>query len=298
MEARQRRIELRQQNTSKSMQKRCRKADSIDFDDDRSISSSSSKDNSTTSSFSVNDSQSKNKKQKVLNVTTSNEEANLSMFRGIKKQARYEPTIPISSKVELATWRKEARRIRNRESAAASRNKTRERIDELEGQLRTMQNQYSTALQRIAELESQRTSEVVVSPPQVFSPTDSLTNHVSPLLLPSIPTETPTELDIYTTLDEGIKKTVTEPLIWTRDHQSAAEALANSVFYDNIPSDNISIPNVVAPDHLPQVPQLSSIVSDVSISRKTAPSTSNNTLHTPHQDIKISRPTAVCVVPI
>eukprot|EP00579_Thalassiosira_antarctica_P015133 CAMPEP_0201944784 /NCGR_PEP_ID=MMETSP0903-20130614/53571_1 /ASSEMBLY_ACC=CAM_ASM_000552 /TAXON_ID=420261 /ORGANISM="Thalassiosira antarctica, Strain CCMP982" /LENGTH=403 /DNA_ID=CAMNT_0048487839 /DNA_START=133 /DNA_END=1345 /DNA_ORIENTATION=- len=38
------------------------------------------------------------------------------------------------SKDELSEWRKEQRRKRNRESAAASRNKTREKIEELEGE--------------------------------------------------------------------------------------------------------------------------------------------------------------------
>lgn len=51
-------------------------------------------------------------------------------------QNHYAPqSISSMSKDELSVWRKEQRRKRNRESAAASRNKTRSRIDELEGEV-------------------------------------------------------------------------------------------------------------------------------------------------------------------
>ena len=112
MEARQRRMELRRQSASK---KRCLDYDdSIDHNDDDddddssfSTSSSSSKGNSATSSFTIQDSKMKNKKHKGLEAISSNSDVDLSMYRGIKKQARYEPTIPISSKAELAAWRKD-----------------------------------------------------------------------------------------------------------------------------------------------------------------------------------------------
>lgn len=52
------------------------------------------------------------------------------------------PSISSMSKEELAVWRKEQRRKRNRESAAASRNKTRVRIDELEGEVSKWKQMY------------------------------------------------------------------------------------------------------------------------------------------------------------
>ena len=55
---------------------------------------------------------------------------------------------------ELTMWRKEARRVRNRESAAASRKRNRERIAELEVEVDALKSRYSTALQRIVELEA------------------------------------------------------------------------------------------------------------------------------------------------
>jgi hypothetical protein len=74
-------------------------------------------------------------------------------IRGIKQQARYIPGVPMT-KEELAAWRKEARRVRNRESAADSRKKTRDRIGELEAEVERYQTKYSAAVKRIVELEA------------------------------------------------------------------------------------------------------------------------------------------------
>jgi hypothetical protein len=52
------------------------------------------------------------------------------------------PSISSMSKEELSEWRKEQRRKRNRESAAASRNKTRVRIEELEGEVTKWKSMY------------------------------------------------------------------------------------------------------------------------------------------------------------
>lgn len=74
-------------------------------------------------------------------------------IRGIKQQARYIPGVPMT-KEELAAWRKEARRVRNRESAADSRKKTRDRIGELEAEVERYQTKYAAAVKRIVELEA------------------------------------------------------------------------------------------------------------------------------------------------
>mmetsp|Transcript_15061 Transcript_15061/g.32899 ORF Transcript_15061/g.32899 Transcript_15061/m.32899 type:complete len:204 (-) Transcript_15061:556-1167(-) len=78
-------------------------------------------------------------------------------IRGIKRQARYEPGVPMT-KDELQKWRKQARRVRNRESAAASRQKTRERINELEGEVSSLQAELAAARARIAQLEANATT--------------------------------------------------------------------------------------------------------------------------------------------
>jgi bZIP transcription factor len=72
---------------------------------------------------------------------------------GIKLQHRYDPGVKMS-RDELKAWRKEARRVRNRESAAASRERNRERITELEGEVAILNSKYAAALQRIIQLEA------------------------------------------------------------------------------------------------------------------------------------------------
>ena len=72
---------------------------------------------------------------------------------GIKLQHRYDPGVKMNRE-ELKAWRKEARRVRNRESAAASRERNRERITELEGEVDVLHSKYAAALQRIIQLEA------------------------------------------------------------------------------------------------------------------------------------------------
>jgi len=69
-----------------------------------------------------------------------------------KIQIRYDPEVPMS-KDQLAAWRREARRVRNRESAAASRQRIRNRISELEDEVGDWKAKYSQAIQRLDALE-------------------------------------------------------------------------------------------------------------------------------------------------
>jgi hypothetical protein len=69
-----------------------------------------------------------------------------------KYQNRYVPDVPMTKEQE-AEWRREARRKRNRESAAASRNKVRGRIAELEEEVNCWKKRYSMLLERISALE-------------------------------------------------------------------------------------------------------------------------------------------------
>jgi hypothetical protein len=71
---------------------------------------------------------------------------------GIKKQSRYIPGVPMA-KNELKEWRKEARRVRNRESAAASRMRNRDRIGELEYEVEALNSKFAAALRYIVDLE-------------------------------------------------------------------------------------------------------------------------------------------------
>jgi hypothetical protein len=69
-----------------------------------------------------------------------------------KTQIRYDPEIPMD-KDQLAAWRREARRVRNRESAAASRQRIRNRIDELEDEVGQWKTKYQQAMERLASLQ-------------------------------------------------------------------------------------------------------------------------------------------------
>lgn len=82
---------------------------------------------------------------------------------GIKKKSRYDPGVPMTRN-ELKEWRKEARRVRNRESAAASRKRNRERIDELESEVDVLKSKYSAALKFIMGLEGGFSSQDLFKP--------------------------------------------------------------------------------------------------------------------------------------
>jgi hypothetical protein len=75
-----------------------------------------------------------------------------------KTQIRYDPEVPMS-KEQLAVWRREARRVRNRESAAASRQRIRSRITELETEIDGWKSKYSQAMERLEQLEQVATSD-------------------------------------------------------------------------------------------------------------------------------------------
>mmetsp|Transcript_6080 Transcript_6080/g.6290 ORF Transcript_6080/g.6290 Transcript_6080/m.6290 type:complete len:215 (-) Transcript_6080:359-1003(-) len=120
-------------------------------------------------------------------------------------QIRYDPGVPMTAQ-EKAVWRREQRRMRNRESAAASRKKTRDRISGLEDELKIWKEKYNHALVRLEVLEDKgsspftpilpkfdhRIEKNVVSPPTL--PTCAPSTIVEELSLP------PTEAPIVTTV--------------------------------------------------------------------------------------------------
>lgn len=74
---------------------------------------------------------------------------------GKKNQIQYNPDVPMS-KEELTAWRREMRRVRNRESAAASRRKVRDRIEELEDEVKTWKERYAEVMVKLSEAESKK----------------------------------------------------------------------------------------------------------------------------------------------
>jgi molecular chaperone GrpE (heat shock protein) len=55
-------------------------------------------------------------------------------------------------------WRRECRRVRNRESAAASRARVRDRIQELEVEVEDWKTKYAQAVQRLENLQQIQSS--------------------------------------------------------------------------------------------------------------------------------------------
>lgn len=89
----------------------------------------------------------------VSSETASHQDEPMSKKQKAKAQVRYDPEVPMS-KTELANWRKEHRRVRNRESAAASRQRIRSRITELEGEVEQWKDKYQEAVDRLTTLQS------------------------------------------------------------------------------------------------------------------------------------------------
>jgi hypothetical protein len=153
----------------------------------------------------------------------------LSAIKGIKKQARYEPVVPMS-KEELSEWRKEARRVRNRESAAASRRKTRERIDELEGHVHVLETKYAKALERIAELEKTSQPTTPVAGPSIENATT--TPPAAILIENQAPSTVRTVSPNISSTTPSPKKVVVLPN-WSLGSQDAAHSLASSLDFTN-----------------------------------------------------------------
>jgi len=103
-------------------------------------------------------------------------------------QMRYDPDVPMT-KEEAAAWRREARRVRNRESAAASRQKTRDRIVQLEGEVDMWKRKYEEVMSklRLAEGSGGGSGKVTSQQPSSQSWSDSTkdSSFVSPCSSPS-----------------------------------------------------------------------------------------------------------------
>jgi len=109
----------------------------------------------TTSSTSV-------KKRRVSDASSvsSSSSSNSSSRKKRPTQMRYDPEVPMT-KEEAAAWRREARRVRNRQSAAASRQKTRDRIEELEAEVDCWQLKFAELEAKVRAYEVQNSVKVV-----------------------------------------------------------------------------------------------------------------------------------------
>jgi len=260
LEARRRRMERRRASSKRTILKDEDDGDE-DYDDNESYNEETPDESGSSEEDASNPS--------ALNNNSKKRKTPLSQIRGIKKQARYEPEVPMS-KSELAAWRKEARRVRNRESAAASRQKTRQRIEELEAQVGALQSRYDAAVQRIQELEQGRTTPLAgQEPTKVLSGSPVISKPIMQVSPPLSPRE-------GSAVMPGMP-----PSQWSLPHQQAAQALA----------DSLTTYNLAGGDHDGDVPD--GKVQHGLSSSPFLPLSQQQQSQQQQHPVKISRPTAV-----
>lgn len=114
--------------------------------------------------------------------------SNIKPSKKIKQQASYKKYKPNyeMSKEELTEWKREQRKIRNRQSAAASRQKVRNHIEALENQVQFLQHKYEAVVDRLKKYEPSFDESIilnrnkgVVSPSTSPSPVSQTNNNIN-----------------------------------------------------------------------------------------------------------------------
>mmetsp|Transcript_29302 Transcript_29302/g.49934 ORF Transcript_29302/g.49934 Transcript_29302/m.49934 type:complete len:476 (-) Transcript_29302:154-1581(-) len=193
-----------------------------------------------------------------------------------RPQMKYDPSIPMT-KEETSAWRREQRRKRNRESAAACRKRQRDRISELEaevnewkvrfdealGQLREVDGAGAKELEReLAEMASMMPSSVTSAPPS-----KSLTSKKNvtkkrtrcstpPNVSPELPTSSMTILPSQASLESHIvtpfdqRPKFLPPLVTSSSSSSSSPASVDDI--DNIRFPILEDPLLIIKDNHPQ----------------------------------------------
>lgn len=86
-----------------------------------------------------------------------------------RPQMKYDPEVPLS-KEETSAWRREQRRKRNRESAAACRKRQRDRISELEIEVSGWKAKFDEAVRKLREVEGEEGAEMEVQAIETLYP--------------------------------------------------------------------------------------------------------------------------------
>jgi len=174
-----------------------------------------------------------NSNQNILNTNASDYLVKPHNKRHKKsKHSQYKPEKDMS-KEELTQWRKHQRKLRNRQSAAASRQKVRNRVHNLEEQVQLLQHKYNIVLNRLKQYEpffnenelhneQEQPDDVVsysVSPslPSVVSCNDSISIDTNTNTI-SIPSSPSTTLDTHIEAQQLIENITKEPQL-VEEHQ-------------------------------------------------------------------------------
>ncbi|KAL7517345.1 hypothetical protein ACHAWX_002275 [Stephanocyclus meneghinianus] len=86
-----------------------------------------------------------------------------------RPQMKYDPEVPLS-KEETSAWRREQRRKRNRESAAACRKRQRDRISELEIEVSGWKAKFDEAVRKLRDIEGEEGAEIEVQAIETLYP--------------------------------------------------------------------------------------------------------------------------------
>ena len=150
-------------------------------------------------------------------------------------QNYYAPPVPMT-RDELSAWRKEQRRERNRQSAAESRNKTKLRIEELEGEVLKYKVQCNVMKEKMAEMERQIQMLTVISRKKANMAFPSYTAQLivtppgshpsSPSTSPSPPVQAPLVPE-FTSSHTHCTPSLFPPLLSTLDHPVQATTQPN-----------------------------------------------------------------------
>jgi len=129
-----------------------------DEKESRGLLSESTKSSTSVSSSNNNDSKLSKRKRKGSSCSDKGESDPLTKVSSMllksksKYQNHYAPVIPLTPEEE-AEWRREARRKRNRDSAAASRQKVRSKIQCLEQEVQEWKSKYDALFQKMTAME-------------------------------------------------------------------------------------------------------------------------------------------------
>merc|ERR1712238_631279 len=93
-------------------------------------------------------------KKMSKSTSTKKKKKTVPMNKKKKLQLRYDPDVPMTEE-ETAVWRIDQRRKRNRESAALTRQKQRDRIGVLAVEVQAWKSKHATIMERIQQLETE-----------------------------------------------------------------------------------------------------------------------------------------------
>lgn len=158
--------------------------------------------------------------------------SNIQPSKKIKQQAsymKYKPHYEMS-KEELTEWKREQRKIRNRQSAAASRQKVRNHIEALENQLHFLQHKYEAVVDKLKKYEPSFDESIILNRNRGV---------ISPSISPSPESQTNNNIikSSITTVDCSDEPKLVEEVEKELNYHTECINKSNNFMYDGISDD-------------------------------------------------------------